>query len=349
MKITYLLESADPKWGGVRTILDDANELSKRGHQVSIISKTRIPKDYPVYFSFKVVGDFSPISIPESDIVVGTFWTTVPFAYISQKGIPVHFCQGYEADYTDVEEIKKRIDEVYSICRMATITVSPHLDELLSRKFGIKSIVVPCGIEDIFFQEVNNGKPKDIPNIGLIGPYQITGKGIKLGIVAARIAHLAGFKFKFIRVSGSGFTREEIQLFPHAEFYTSIPYHKMPEVYRKLDCLLCTSQKEGEGFFLPAIEAMAGGVPCIMTDIPCHRSYGDLDYGIFVPRNSPEDMAKAMVELTMKKQLWRILSENSRKTALKFKMEEHFRLLQAAFLEISRGSNIKFCKYNSFT
>jgi hypothetical protein len=40
---------------------------------------------------------------------------------------------------------------------------------------------------------------------------------------------------------------------------------------------------------------MACGVPCVLTDIPCHHGYGDEQYALFVPPSNPVEMAEAIV------------------------------------------------------
>ena len=43
MRITYLLEVADQLWGGVKVALDDANWLTRRGHEVTVVSRSGPP------------------------------------------------------------------------------------------------------------------------------------------------------------------------------------------------------------------------------------------------------------------------------------------------------------------
>ncbi|HIE72193.1 MAG TPA: glycosyltransferase, partial [Planctomycetes bacterium] len=72
-----------------------------------------------------------------------------------------------------------------------------------------------------------------------------------------------------------------------------------PNDGRSLDVFLGTSSGEEEGFFLPAIEAMACGVPSVLTDIPCFRNHQDLvghdRYALFVDPQDPTAMAEAIV------------------------------------------------------
>ena len=73
----------------------------------------------------------------------------------------------------------------------------------------------------------------------------------------------------------------------------------MGDFYRSLDVFIGTSSGAQEGFFLPAIEAMACGVPTVLTDIPCFRSHGqgndDDHYALFVPPKDAAALAEAIV------------------------------------------------------
>ena len=97
MRIVFLLESAE-LWGGVKTVLEDADGLASRGHHVVVLCKGAPPTWTTVGCEFRTVPSFDAASIPGCDVVVGTYWTTVPFAAASGRGVPVHYCQGYEGD-----------------------------------------------------------------------------------------------------------------------------------------------------------------------------------------------------------------------------------------------------------
>ena len=141
MRITYLLEVADQLWGGVKVALEDANWLSRRGHQVTVVSRSGPPAWMQLDCAFLQVEDFRADNLPDGDVVVGTVWTTVPWAASAgpSKGAPVHFCQGYEGDNPAFAAVRDRIDATYRLPGLHHVTVSPHLTELLRSRFGIES------------------------------------------------------------------------------------------------------------------------------------------------------------------------------------------------------------------
>lgn len=72
----------------------------------------------------------------------------------------------------------------------------------------------------------------------------------------------------------------------------------MPAVYNALD-IVCSSSYGGEGFPNEIGEAMACGVPCVVTDV------GDLakivgDKGIVVPTGDPHMLAKGLETMLLR-------------------------------------------------
>src|SRR5690606_10356959 len=133
MRITLLLEVADQIWGGVKVALENANWLSHRGHQVTVVSRSGPPAWMKLDCSFQQVVDFRPEHLPDGDVLIGTFWSTVPWTASAgpQKGVPVHFCQGYEGDNPENEAVRDRIEATYRLPGLHHITISPHLTALL--------------------------------------------------------------------------------------------------------------------------------------------------------------------------------------------------------------------------
>ena len=136
MRITFLLEVADQLWGGVKVALEDANWLSQRGHQVTIVSRSGPPAWMQLDCEFSQVPDFRPENLPDADVLIGTFWSTVPWVASAGagKGTPVHLCQGYEGDNPENQGIRDRIEATYRLPGMHHVTISPHLTALLKER-----------------------------------------------------------------------------------------------------------------------------------------------------------------------------------------------------------------------
>jgi glycosyltransferase involved in cell wall biosynthesis len=300
MRITYLLEVANQTWGGVKVALEDANWLSQRGHQVTVVSRSGPPTWMKLGCAFQQVENFRPEHLPDADVVIGTLWSTVPWAASAgpKKGVPVHLCQGYEGDNPVNEAVRDRIEAAYRLPGMHHVTVSPHLTALMRDRFGIRAHEIIHAID----HEVHKPGPKRAPQsplrIGLVGPYAVPSKDLPTGYKACQLADKAGQNLILVRASNTPPSPEEQNLPFPVEWHQELRPDQMGDFYRSLDVFLGTSSG-GEGFFLPAIEAMACGVPSVLTDIPCFRNHSKLvghdRYAMFVKAQDPTAMAEAIV------------------------------------------------------
>jgi glycosyltransferase involved in cell wall biosynthesis len=78
----------------------------------------------------------------------------------------------------------------------------------------------------------------------------------------------------------------------------------MPFAYSASDVFIGPSRRE-EGFGLPALEALACGVPCLLSDTPAHREFAG-DAAAYFADGDPAALADAIPPL---------LSEESRARA----------------------------------
>ncbi len=349
LKITYLFESTT-LWGGNKVGFEQAEALSEAGHDVTILSKDAGPTWYNLRLPVMEVPNFDATTIPESDIIIGTFWPTVKAAYESGKGIPVHLCQGYEGGCKEYNSIKAAIDEVYSY-KIPRLTVSPHLDKLLIDQFNAETHYIGQMLNrDIFYPLSNSNnikrlnpfklfRPKAL-RILVIGPFEADVKNIPTtlkGISLAKERHK--LPVKLIRVSQFPLSAEEKKIMKPDLYHFHTPYHEMGEIYRNADVLISMS-KEAEGFGLPPLEAMACGVPTILSRIPSHLAYDDInDYAVFTEMN-PEAVSNAIQILYKNKELRQRLSARGLSVAAKFTKKSVLSRLTAAFKDIISSSKI---------
>jgi len=78
--VCYVLYNTD-KWGGVKSVLSHINGLVDRGYRVCLVSKSGPPTWYALKSDFIHSETLSPQDIPESDIIVGTWYPTLLPAY----------------------------------------------------------------------------------------------------------------------------------------------------------------------------------------------------------------------------------------------------------------------------
>ena len=339
MRITWLLEVADQLWGGVKVALENANWLQRHGHQVTVVSRSRAPAWMRLECAFQQVQDFHAEHLPDGDVIIGTFWTTVPWAASAGpgKGVPVHFCQGYEGDNQEQSALRERIEAAYRLPGVAHITIAPHLTRLLQERFGVKAHEVRYAIDHGVHFPGEARTPGSPLRIGLVGPAQVAWKGLETGYAACRLLQAAGQQFVLVRATNTEPTANELAAPFPIEWHRQVPPASMGNYYRSLDVLMVTSGPE-EGFFLPAIEAMACGVPTVLTDVPCFRDHaavaGNDRYALFVPPANAGETAQAVVIASSLPEVRTALRSAGLELAAHYHQDHHGEQFVAALAEI---------------
>jgi len=342
LRITYLFESTT-LWGGNKVALEQAEALSDIGHRITILSKDSGPSWYPMRLPVISAPKFDASTVPESDIIVGTYWPTVKAAVDSKKGTVVHFCQGYEGDYKELHDQKAAIDEVYSY-KIPKLTVSPHLDGFLKKRFRAETYYIGQMLNrDIFSPAQNRKEETDclLFNILVTGPFEVDFKNIAFALRGVSLAKKElGPALKLIRVSQFPLTRKEEDIIEPDVYHFHVPHFSMGEIYRASN-LFVSMSKEAEGFGLPALEAMACGVPTILSTISSYTSFGDpQDYALFVEPTDHEAVAEAIREIFHNMPLREKLIQRGLEVAGKFTKEKVMERLIAAFRKITLGNNV---------
>ena len=344
LKITYLFESTD-LWGGNKVGFEQAEALSEAGYQITILSKDSGPTWYDLRLPVTRVSLFSPATIPESDIIIGTFWPTVRAAYEACKGRAVHLCQGYEGGCKEYASIKTAIDEVYSY-RIPKLTVSRNLDKFLVEQFNAETYYIGQMLNrNIFYSSHNSGFKKlfkplkilgfDSYKILVVGPFEADVKNIPAALKGILLARKRlGHPLKLIRVSQFPLSSVEREIMEPDIYHFHIPYQKMGTIYKNADLLISMS-KEAEGFGLPALEAMGCGIPTILSNISSFISFDEpLDYALFIEPSDTEALAEAISKLFHDSVLRERLARRGLLVAEKFTKEKVVHRLENAFEKI---------------
>jgi glycosyltransferase involved in cell wall biosynthesis len=343
LKITYLFESTT-LWGGNKVALEQAEALSDAGYQITLLSKDSGPTWYPLKLPVISAPNFDSVTIPESDIIVGTYWPTVKAAYESGRGMTVHLCQGYEGDYKEISHLKAAIDEVYSY-PIPKLTVSPHLDKFLARRFNAETYYIGQMLNrKIFYPSNKRTREKwlePLRKLGLaslkilvVGPFQGDFKNVPTALGGVLLARKRlGIPIKLVRASQFPLTQEEIELIKPDSYHFHVQHYKMGEIYRNSDLFISVS-KEAEGFGLPAIEAMGCGIPVILSRISSYTSFDDRpDYAFFVD-SQPGAVSEAIKKIYRDTDLRLRLSKRGLEVSEKFDSATLLKRLINAFESI---------------
>ena len=133
MKIAYLLASSGLS-GGVKVVLQQAEELAARGHRVTVVCPDPAPSWFPRRrFAWEESAFPASRALRESDVAVATFWSTVEPAVAHGGGLVFHLCQGYEADFAGYGGVRDRILEAYGL-PTRKLALTPALRETLRER-----------------------------------------------------------------------------------------------------------------------------------------------------------------------------------------------------------------------
>ena len=333
MRITYVTESTD-LWGGIYVIFQHVELLAKIGHDAFLTTVGANPDWYPLKVPVYHVPSLDSDSLPSADIIVATYWSTVRPVVESKRGIPVHLCQGYEGDFKELQSQKSDIDMVYSY-NIPKLIVSPHLDGFLNRRFKAETHHIGQMIDkDLFYPPL--GKRDDAINrpftILVVGPFESDFKNIAAALMGIKLAKKRlKTPVKLIRVSQLPLSNEERKILQPDVYHFHVPHNEMGEIYREAD-LFVSMSKEAEGFGLPAVEAMACGVPTILSRVSSYMGFDETtDYSFFVEWSDPESLAHAIVEICENRVLRENLAHRGKIIAAKFSEKSLIRRLTDSF------------------
>ncbi|HTY43110.1 MAG TPA: glycosyltransferase family 4 protein [Thermoanaerobaculia bacterium] len=294
MRIAYLLESTE-LCGGVKVALVQAEALARRGHRVTVVSPDRKPAWFSLQRArFESSAFAASGELASAEVRVATFWKTAPAAVANASGPVFHLCQGYEGEFEFYREEWPQIEAAY---RLPTrkLAVSPALRELLEgRGFGPVT-----DVGQVFdAREFSPGAardPAEPPVVLVVGPYEGPTKGIPVALDGLARFRERGGRFVLRRVSTSPPTAEERGRGLTAEYHHALAPDRMPFAYRSADVFVGPSRAV-EGFDLPALEALACGVPTLLSDTPRHRALAGRAAWYFAD-GDPESLAGALPAL----------------------------------------------------
>jgi glycosyltransferase involved in cell wall biosynthesis len=174
-------------------------------------------------------------------------------------------------------------------------------------------------VEEELYRE-RSPRENEPPRVLLSGASQDESKGIDDGYGA--IAHARWFHqtLDLVRVSPWAPSREE-PLDSVQEFHVALSTKEMTRLMHSCDALIAPNHRE-EGFGLPAAEALASGVPTVMTAIPSYLSFDEKqDYSVFAPEQNAVELGEKLIELLSDEDLRERLRVRGREVADQWRAE----------------------------
>lgn len=274
--------------GGFRVMYEYANRLAQKGYSVHVTFPIKTPHmkyrlPYIVryilskiegfnsnnWFQFdpKVTMSYVPSVkdkyIPDSDIVIATWWSTVlEMGSLShRKGKKINLIQGFE-NWEGHEDL---LYTSYNLKDTTNIVVASYLKTIVRKHTNNRIELIENGIDNQIFRIKNPIENRKASSVAMMYSAQEI-KGSKYGLEALCIV-----KEKYPEL--------EVQMFgisqPPSELPTWIKYHRDPNSLQDIynDCAIFISNSFTEGFGLVSVEAMFCGCALICTDIDGHKEY----------------------------------------------------------------------------
>jgi len=328
MRIAYLLESTELS-GGVKVVLQQAEALARRGHRVAIVSPAPAPPWFPLSRArFERASFRESQELAQADVRVATFWTTVAPALDAPGGQVFHLCQGYEGGFHFYADRREEIETAYR-APARKLAVSRALAAKLDRLgFGPVENVGQAFDGKPYFPARDRPEDAAAPAVLVIGPWEADVKGIGVALEGLRLWRQRGGVFRLVRVSTHAVTAEEKAVGLGGDYHHRLSPDRMPFAYRAADLFLGPARPE-EGFGLPVLEALASGLPCLLSDTPGHREIAG-DAGEYFPDRDSEGLAGALSRLSLPAARARARTEGPR-AAARFDAADVAANLEAAF------------------
>ena len=254
----------------MRVVFEHAAILRRLGHDAEVVSPEPPAAWAPESRAFyRQVPDLDPDRIGPADVAVGTIFFTVPVAMAVRGAASFHLCQGYEGLYEPARDRWPEIEATYAL-PARKLVVSPHLAELIARRFGQRATWIPQPLDATAFAPAASPRPDDGTfRLLLTGQWDVPVKGIAWAFEALRPLREELPGLTVVRLSQDAPTAE-VEAWPDAERHVALPPSHVPDLFRSVDLFVGPSS-EVEGFGLPTLEAMACAIPCVVTDIGAVR------------------------------------------------------------------------------
>ncbi len=330
MRIAYVLESLELS-GGVKVVVEHAEGLRARGHDVTLVTRDARHDWLRVGVPVLEVPVFDATTLPEADVHVATWFPTVAPTVRARRAPRIfHFCQGYEAPHPHTFDRLDEIDEAYRQ-PVARLLVSAHLEPILAARYPGTYHVLPQAIpaSDFAPPDPLRGAPRRPATIGVVGPFEAPLKGIAVALRAVAKLREGGRDVRLHRASALPQGAAERALLAADAYAHALPSSAMPAWYHGLD-LLMHSSFDAEGFPLPPLEAMAAGVPVVLTDIPSFRPLAE-DVVSRVPPGDASGIAREASRLLDEPDLWATRRAKGIEAARGFSLEPVLDRLEEIF------------------
>lgn len=342
MNIVFILSSLSLS-GGVKVIVEYANRLAAKGHNVILLTpgqpfyreysndispnvqvieaETSVSSSITIFDKICLAITLAKL-VPKTDAIIATHTPTTVVSFLAgallRKGTPIWFFQDYLGMFQD-QPLEKLILRYALAWHKGALTISRHSKEELEN-YGINRKIYLVG-EGLSHTEVLKPIPAAIretnkpnfPTIFYLGDPRPR-KGMQDFLHAAEIVWKKTPQL-FLWIASKESCEIDTNI-PHVFFYRPND-ELLSRLYGSCDIFISASW--WEGFGLPPLEAMACGAPVVTTDSQGVREFArDEENCLMVPPRDPDALAEAILRLIDDQELANRFRENGPITAAQF-------------------------------
>lgn len=273
MRITFLIAESMPICGGIISVSQLAREMVLAGHDVKFV--TLCPELNPERFNLPVQPlvyrdrDELIRLFPESDVVIGTFWTTVydyiPSLRARHDFVSVYFVQDYEVwFYPEDDFINRRKAAATYTMTDYRIVKSEWLKRLIEREHGAACDQIHLGLDlGIFRDRKLTDASSSAPRVMSVARPGVARRGFDEAVDAFRRVHAARPDVEFVFFGTDADRMPKDLGFPFENAGRIEDQNKVAQLIGSCDVLIDSSLFQGFG--RPGLEAMASGTACVLT------------------------------------------------------------------------------------
>ena len=323
LRVTYVLDRLVVA-GGVLSVLQVVNELIRLGVEARIVALYEDPLIYDwcrlytqplIYRSVKELL----AECPDSEVIIATHWNTAEWVHrLWQDGrtrVAAYLIQDYEPLFFPESSASQR-DRVKATYRLLPhrVVMSDWLQEQLAGD-GYTSDKIPLGMDlgQFYPRSIQRGLRPVVLAMARPGTPR---RGFPTTIAALAQIKQARPETEIV-LFGDRFLDRQAIPFPFRNEGLVIRQERLAELYSEADLFLDGS--EFQGFGRCALEAMACGAACVLTDVGGVLEYArHEDNALLVPPGQPELMSVALLRLLDDAALRRRLVTSGLGTAARF-------------------------------
>ena len=332
MHIVYIM-AWTKTCGGSKIILEYANRLAERGHEITIVTYDAKPDwfslDERVRFNQVAEGELLEDNIPDCDLVIATSWKCISIGLKCNKAPVIFFEQGGSHIF-DVDNLSEEKKQAVA-CRIQVVpfiyTVSKYAQEKIKEIYKRDSEVMYNAIdENIFFVGESQEKEKNEIDITIIGSEEFKFKNIDAILEAIRILKRKyPIHLNWISQTEPKKNKEKAIVNP--------PQIEIGNILRKTDIYICNS--EYESFGLPTLEAMRCGAAVITSDTGGMRDFvKDKINALVIKKNDINDIVEKVSILIESPNDRRKLVEEGINTAKRFSWKNSIDAIEEYYKEL---------------